>query len=244
MMGVDCVFRFSSRGRALGSKKCVLIVPFVVLELSVSIRKRTWNEFEGCSSASAGPSKSGGLSAESCKLQRLLVSTHIIASNVISLNIPKSLSWALPAMHFDLSHRTSTPLHSPDAAEHLIPKLADDSSGTSSPDSAEVGPSDMEDFDDPLISLLSIARERYRARETASNASSSQFFTPRCDGLDSQEAALLDKWKASDIERILLRQVSYSSPGIHDCKRDVGPGLDAVQAGIIAEECVPTLFDA
>jgi hypothetical protein len=113
-----------------------------------------------------------------------------------------------------------------------------------SPGPADIAHMDLDDFDDPLISLLPLARERCHARETASHNFSGPLSVPRGGSLDEEEFALLDKWNTSNIERILCCQVSNSSGGIHDCKQDVGPGLDAVQAGIIAEQWVPTLFDA
>jgi hypothetical protein len=160
---------------------------------------------------------------------------------MINLNIPKTLPWALPAMRLDLFHRVTATL--PDPPDHSAAFSTPDTPEHPSPNT-EGDYSDDDDLDDPLISLLSLARQRYHSRQLAPSASRHEPSMPNSDILDADEASILEKWKSSDIDRIVLRQVSYSSRGIHDCKRDVGPGLDAVQAGVVKEYRVALLFDA
>lgn len=139
----------------------------------------------------------------------------------IRLLIPRSLPLALPAMQI------ATMEHVPNeiVIEH-------------SPSDVEKTP-DSDDYDDPLISLLTIAKERH-GRETNTEITA----LPLDMGLDREEKAILENWTSTQLDRVIHHQMSYSSHGLHDCKRDVGPGLDAVQAGVIPECRISCLFEA
>lgn len=94
----------------------------------------------------------------------------------------------------------------------------------------------VNDLVDPMFSLLAQARD-YRTSRTTSDAA--KFLT---EGLTDSENELLSKWTHTDIDRVLRHQERYSDHRAHDCKRDLGPGLDPVKLHLVPESRVITLF--
>lgn len=95
---------------------------------------------------------------------------------------------------------------------------------------------------EPLASLLTHARHQHATEPSllSANISTSSVVA----ALDAEEVAVLDKWSPCDISRVIRSQGIYSTPRLHDHKRDLDPEFDAVILGLVSESRVTELFDA
>jgi hypothetical protein len=101
-----------------------------------------------------------------------------------------------------------------------------------------------ESFDDPIVSLLTHARDRLQPLPGETALPFGSVTLPPIDGLSHEEVKLLQGWSTGDVERVALRQQYYASKGIHEIKRDIEPKLDPVRQGLLSEFRISELFEA
>ena len=102
--------------------------------------------------------------------------------------------------------------------------------------SSQSGLSEKE-FDDPMMSLLSHAREYHQ--ESSSDAR--EF--AHCQTLSAAEAEISTKWSNEHILRVLHSQRLYSGKGVYQRKQESGPDLDPVFVGLVSEKRATELFE-